>query len=98
MALPKIDFDQNDHDHFDHDTGAAASKFGFGRKMCHMVPGTLLHGGNYKSANLRSCKKPTICRMDGDGGTPLCCNATHSQGVFSVCLCVILSVYYDKVA
>ncbi len=22
MALPKIDFDQNDHDHFDHDTGA----------------------------------------------------------------------------
>ena len=21
MALPKIDFDQNDHDHFDHDTG-----------------------------------------------------------------------------
>ena len=97
MALPKIDFDQNDHDHFDHDTGA--SKFGFGRKMCHMVPGTLLHGGNYKSANLRSCKKPTICRMDGDEGqVPLCCNATHSQGVFSVCLCVILSVCCDKVA
>ena len=22
MALPKIDFDQNDHDHFDHDAGA----------------------------------------------------------------------------
>ena len=22
MAFPKIDFDQNDHDHFDHDTGA----------------------------------------------------------------------------
>ena len=66
IAFPKIDFDQNDHDHFDHDTGAAASKFGFGRKMCHMVPGTLLHGGNNKSANLRSCKKPTICRMDGD--------------------------------
>ena len=21
MALPKIDFDQNDHDHFDHDDG-----------------------------------------------------------------------------
>jgi len=21
MALPKIDFDQNDHDHFDHDAG-----------------------------------------------------------------------------
>ena len=24
MALPKIDFDQNDHDHFDHDTGAVS--------------------------------------------------------------------------
>ena len=25
MALPKIDFDQNDHDHFDHDTGALST-------------------------------------------------------------------------
>ena len=26
MALPKIDFDQNDHDHFDHDTGALSTE------------------------------------------------------------------------
>ena len=26
MALPKIDFDQNDHDHFDHDAGAFSIK------------------------------------------------------------------------
>ena len=26
MALPKIDFDQNDHDHFDHDAGACVNR------------------------------------------------------------------------
>ena len=72
---------------------SAASKFGFGRKMCHMVPGTLLHGGNYKSANLRSCKKPTICRMDGEGiGTTLLQRHTLAGSLFGVLVCHIVGL------
>ena len=96
MALPKIDFDQNDHDHFDHDTGAVQPhrNLDSGEKCVTWCQARCYMGENYKSANLRSCKKPTICRMDGDGGigTTLLQRHTLAGSLFGVLVCHIVGL------
>ena len=101
MALPKIDFDQNDHDHFDHDTGAVQPhrNLDSGEK-CVTWCQARCYMGEITRAQICALVKNLLSAewMVMEGQAPLCCNATHSQGVFSVCLCVILSVCCDKVA
>ena len=100
MALPKIDFDQNDHDHFDHDTGAVQPhrNLDSGEK-CVTWCQARCYMGEITRAQICALVKNLLSAewmVMGIGTTLLQCHTL--AGSLSVCLCVILSVCCDKVA
>ena len=60
MAFPKIDFDQNDHDHFDHDTGAVQHRnLDSGEKCvtwCHFVATPHTRRESFRCACVSYCR------------------------------------------